>query len=159
MRQLELHHLRCIACVAKHLHFSRAAEELEIAPPSLTKQIQEAERLLGVRLFHRTKRSVALTAAGEAYLADITPALEHLARGAERAALAERGELGRVEIGYIASAAYAGVLRQTAGGFHTTHPGIEVTIREVVMDRVPGMLSEGQLDVAFVRPPMQLSEG
>jgi len=96
MRQLELRHLRCIASVAKHLHFSRAADELEIAAPSLTRQIQEAERLLGVRLFHRTKRSVALTAAGEAYLADITPALEHLARGAERAALAERGELGRV---------------------------------------------------------------
>ena len=159
MRQLELRHLRCIACVARHLHFSRAAEELEIAAPSLTRQIQEAERLLGVRLFHRTKRSVALTAAGEAYLADITPALEHLARGAERAALAERGELGRVEIGYIASAAYAGVLRQAAGGFRAAHPGIEVTIREVLMDRVPGMLSEGQLDVAFVRPPMQLSEG
>jgi DNA-binding transcriptional LysR family regulator len=159
VRQLELRHLRCIACVARHLHFSRAAEEREIAAPSLTRQIQEAERLLGVRLFHRTKRSVALTAAGEAYLADITPALEHLARGAERAALAERGELGRVEIGYIASAAYAGVLRQTAGGFRAAHPGIEVTIREVLMDRVPGMLSEGQLDVAFVRPPMQLSEG
>jgi hypothetical protein len=79
MRQLELRHLRCIASVAKHLHFSRAADELEIAAPSLTRQIQEAERLLGVRLFHRTKRSVALTAAGEAYLADITPALEHLA--------------------------------------------------------------------------------
>jgi DNA-binding transcriptional LysR family regulator len=159
MRQLELRHLRCIACVARHLHFSRAAEELEIAAPSLTRQIQEAERLLGVRLFHRTKRSVALTAAGEAYLADITPALEHLARGAERAALAERGELGRVEIGYIASAAYAGVLRQAAGGLRAAHPGIEVTIREVLMDRVPGMLSEGQLDVAFVRPPMQFSEG
>ncbi|MGF6723258.1 DNA-binding transcriptional LysR family regulator [Paraburkholderia sp. GAS41] len=159
MRQLELHHLRCIACVAKHLHFSRAAEELEIAPPSLTRHIQEAERLLGVRLFHRTKRSVALSAAGEAYLADITPALDHLARGAERAALAERGELGRVEIGYVASAAYAGVLRQAVGGFRAAHPGIDVSIREVPMDRVPSMFNDGQLDVAFVRPPMQLSEG
>jgi DNA-binding transcriptional LysR family regulator len=159
MRQLELHHLRCIACVARHLHFSRAAEELEIAAPSLTRNIQEAERLLGVRLFHRTKRSVALTAAGEAYLADITLALEHIARGAERAALAERGELGRVEIGYIASAAYAGVLQRTIGGFREAHPGIDITIREVLMDRVPAMLSEGQLDVAYVRPPMQFSEG
>ncbi|WP_144152590.1 LysR family transcriptional regulator [Paraburkholderia sp. BCC1885] len=159
MRQLELHHLRCIACVARHLHFSRAAEELEIAAPSLTRNIQEAERLLGVRLFHRTKRSVALTAAGEAYLADITLALEHIARGAERAALAERGELGRVEIGYIASAAYAGVLQRTIGGFREAHPGIDITIREVLMDRVPAMLSEGQLDVAYIRPPMQFSEG
>ena len=159
MRQLELRHLRCIASVAKHLHFSRAADELEIAAPSLTRQIQEAERLLGVRLFHRTKRSVALTAAGEAYLADITPALEHLARGAERAALAERGELGRVEIGYVASAAYGGVLRQAVGGFRAVHQGIEIVIREVPMDRVPAMLSDGQLDAAYVRPPMQFREG
>src|ERR1700735_3486987 len=104
MRQLELHHLRCIACVAKHLHFARAAEELEIAAPSLTKQIQEIERLLGVRLFHRTKRTVALSAAGEAYLPEALAALAHLSRGHELAALAERGELGRIEVGYVASA-------------------------------------------------------
>src|SRR3984957_16600934 len=159
MLHLELRHIRCFVSVAKYLHFSRAAEELGIAPPSLTRHIQEAERLLGVRLFHRTKRSVALSAAGEAYLADITPALDHLARGAERAALAERGELGRVEIGYVASAAYAGVLRQAVGGFRAAHPGIAVTIPEVPMDRVPSMFNDGQLDVAFVRPPMQLSEG
>lgn len=159
MRQLELRHLRCIVCVAKHLHFSRAAEELEIAAPSLTKQIQEAERLLGVRLFHRTKRSVALTAAGEAYLAEVAPALDQLARGAERAMLAERGEIGRVEVGYIASAAFAGVLRQAVGGFRKAHPRIEISIREVLMDRVPAMLGDGQLDAAYVRPPIQFLEG
>jgi DNA-binding transcriptional LysR family regulator len=159
VRQLELRHIRCIVCVAKHLHFARAADELEIAAPSLTKQIQEAERLLSVRLFHRTKRSVALTAAGEAYLAEVVPALDHLTRGAERAALAERGELGRIEVGYVASAAFAGVLRQAVGGFRDAHPRIEITIREVPMERVPAMLSDGQLDAAYVRPPMQFLEG
>jgi DNA-binding transcriptional LysR family regulator len=44
MRQLELRHIRCVVCVAKHLHFARAADELEIAAPQLTKHIQEAER-------------------------------------------------------------------------------------------------------------------
>ena len=73
--KLELRHIRCFIAVARHLHFARAAEELGIAPPSLTKQIQETERLLQVRLFHRTKRSVALTAAGEAYLPEATAAL------------------------------------------------------------------------------------
>jgi len=86
--KLELRHIRCFVCVAKHLHFARAAEELDIAPPSLTKQIQEIERLLSVRLFHRTKRSVALTAAGEAYLPEALAALAHLSRGHELAALA-----------------------------------------------------------------------
>ncbi|WP_213766977.1 LysR family transcriptional regulator [Caballeronia sp. dw_19] len=159
MRLPELRHIRCFVCVAKHLHFSRAAEELGIAPPSLTKQIQEAERLLGVRLFHRTKRSVALTDAGEAYLVDALAALEHLTRGAERASFAERGELGRIAVGYVASAAYAGVLQQTIRAFRASHPRIEFDLVEVAMDRVVSMLSDEQIDVAYVRPPIQYLEG
>ena len=159
MRQLELRHIHAFVCVAKHLHFSRAADELDIAAPSLTKLIQEAERLLGVRLFHRTKRSVALSAAGDAYLAEALSALEHLARGAERAVLAERGELGRIEVGYVASAAYAGVLQHAVGGFRASHPGIDISIREVPMDGVAAMLRDGLLDAAYVRPPMPFIDG
>src|ERR1700744_6320832 len=129
MRQLELRHIQAFVCVAKHLHFSRAADELDIAAPSLTKLIQEAERLLGVRLFHRTKRSVTLSAAGSAYLAEAISALGHLARGEERAILAERGELGRVEVGYVASAAYAGVLQRAVSGFRARYAGVDVSIR------------------------------
>ena len=159
MPQVEIRHLRCFVCVAKHLHFSRAAEELGIAAPSLTRQIQEAERLLGVRLFLRTKRSVALTAAGEAYLAEALAALEHLSRGVERAQRAERGELGRVEIGYVASAAYAGVLQNTVRGFRAERGGIAVEIQEVAMDRVATLLDDGAIDVAYVRPPISWPEG
>jgi DNA-binding transcriptional LysR family regulator len=159
MRKLELRHIHAFVCVAKHLHFSRAAEELDIAAPSLTKLIQEAERLLGVRLFHRTKRSVALSAAGSAYLAEAISALGHLARGEERAILAERGELGRIEIGYVASAAYAGVLQRAVSGFRARYAGVDVSIREVPMDDAAGMLRDGVLDAAYVRPPMPLVEG
>ncbi len=159
MRKLELRHIHAFVCVAKHLHFSRAADELDIAAPTLTKLIQEAERLLGVRLFHRTKRSVALSAAGSAYLAEALSALDHLARGEERAILAERGELGRIEVGYVASAAYAGVLQQAVGGFRTQHPGVDISIREVPMDSAAEMLRDGLLDAAYVRPPMPLVDG
>lgn len=159
MRQLELRHIHAFVCVAKLLHFSRAADELGIAAPSLTKLIQEAERLLGVRLFHRTKRSVTLSAAGSAYLAEALTALDHLARGEERALLAERGELGRIEVGYVASAVYAGVLQRSVGGFRETHPGVEISIREVPMDTVATMLQDGLLDAAYVRPPMPLADG
>jgi DNA-binding transcriptional LysR family regulator len=159
VQQPELRHIRCFACVAKHLHFSRAAEELGIAPPSLTRQIQETERLLGMRLFHRTKRSVALTAAGKAYLVDALAALEHLSRAAERAHFAQRGELGRIAVGYVASAAYAGVLQQTVRNFRATHPHIEFDLREVAMDHVASMLGNQEIDVAYVRPPIHYPEG
>jgi DNA-binding transcriptional LysR family regulator len=159
MRKLELRHIHAFVCVAKHLHFSRAADELDVTAPTLTKLIQEAERLLGVRLFHRTKRSVALSAAGSAYLAEALSALDHLARGEERAILAERGELGRIEVGYVASAAYAGVLQAAVGGFRAGYPGVDVSIREVPMDGAIEMLRDGLLDAAYVRPPMQLVDG
>jgi DNA-binding transcriptional LysR family regulator len=158
MPTLELRHMRCFISVAKHLHFSRAAEELGIAAPSLTKLIQQAEQLLGVRLFLRTKRTVALTAAGSAYLAEVLTAFEHLSRGEELAVLAERGELGRIEVGFVSSAAYAGVLQHTIRGFKKSHPRIEIAIHEVVMERITSMLTDGQLDVAYLRPPMHYPE-
>ena len=156
---VELRHVRCFLSVARHLHFARAAEELGIAPPALTRQIQEAERLLGVRLFHRTKRSVALTAAGEAYLGDAVSALDHLARGAERAALAERGELGKIVIGYVGSAVYSGVLQATVRGFRARYPLVEIGIEEIVMREAGALLMEGRVDIAYVRPPVPYPEG
>jgi DNA-binding transcriptional LysR family regulator len=156
--QLELRHIRCFVCVAKHLHFANAAEELGIAPPTLTRQIQEAERLLAFRLFLRTKRSVSLTAAGAAYLVAAQAALDHLARGEETARATERGELGRIEVGYVASAAYTGVLQDSIRRFRHEHPRIEVNAREVVMDQVADMLGDGKIDVAFVRPPIHFPE-
>ncbi|WP_250528055.1 LysR substrate-binding domain-containing protein [Caballeronia sp. GAWG2-1] len=156
---VELRHVRCFLSVARHLHFTRAADELGIAPPALTRQIQEAERLLGVRLFQRTKRSVALTAAGEAYLVEASSALDHLARGAERAALAERGELGRIVIGYVGSAVYSGVLQTHVRGFRARYPQVAIGIREIVMREAGALLIDGHIDIAYVRPPVPYPDG
>lgn len=156
---VELRHVRCFLSVARHLHFARAAEELGIAPPALTRQIQEAERLLGVRLFHRTKRSVELTAAGVAYLDEAATALDHLARGAERAALAERGEVGKIVIGYVGSAVYSGVLQTTVRGFRACFPQVEIGIEEIVMRDAGALLGDGRIDIAYVRPPVPQPEG
>jgi DNA-binding transcriptional LysR family regulator len=156
--KLEFRHLRCILAVARHLHFARAADELGLAPPSLTKQIQDAERLLQFRLFHRTRRSVSLTAAGEAYIPEATAALAQLNQARELGLLAERGQLGRIQIGYVASAAFAGVMRRTVTEFRQLHPRIDVQLSEIPMDKIPARLVDQQLDVAYVRPPMPYPE-
>ena len=65
---MEIRHFRYFLCVARHGHFTRAAEQLGIAPPTLSRQIQDMERELGVRLFERNQREVNLTAAGQALL-------------------------------------------------------------------------------------------
>ena len=158
-KSLELRHFRCVLAVAHSLHFARAAAELGISPPALTKQVQETEQLLGTRLFQRSKRAVALTAAGELFVIEATRALAQLAQAQEVARRAGRGELGRLEIGYVASAAYSGVLQDQFSRFRVSHPGIHIGAREYAMDALPGLLDQGRVDLAFVRPPLHLPDG
>ncbi|MEG2031604.1 MAG: LysR substrate-binding domain-containing protein, partial [Janthinobacterium sp.] len=121
--------------------------------------VQETESLLGTRLFQRSKRAVALTAAGELFVIEARRALEQLAQAQETARRAGRGELGRLEIGYVASAAYAGVLQGQFARFRASHPGIRIGAREYAMEALPALLDQGRLDLAFVRPPLQLPDG
>lgn len=158
-KDMELRHFRCVLAVAHSLHFSRAAAELGISPPALTKQVQETEQLLGTRLFQRSKRAVSLTAAGELFVLEAARALDQLAQAQDVARRAGRGELGRLEIGYVASAAYSGVLQDQFSRFRASHPGIHISAREQAMDALPGLLDQGRVDLAFVRPPLHLPDG
>ena len=125
-KSLELRHFRCVLAVAHSLHFARAAAELGISPPALTKQVQETEQL---------------------------------AQAQEAARRAGRGELGRLEIGYVASAAYSGVLQGQFARFRASHPGIRISAREYAMEALPALLDQGRVDLAFVRPPLHYPDG
>ena len=92
---MELRHLRYFVALAEELHFARAAERLNIAPPTLTVQIQEIERTLSARLFVRTKRSVALTAAGKVFLDEARNVLETYDRAESIGRRAGRNRTGR----------------------------------------------------------------
>ncbi|WP_454726893.1 MULTISPECIES: LysR family transcriptional regulator [Cupriavidus] len=156
---MELRHFRCFMAVADCLHFVRAAELLHISPPALTKQIQEAERMLGVRLFHRTTRSVSLTSAGEVFQVEARRALEQFAQAEESVRRAGRGEIGRIEVGYIASTAYSGVLQAELSIYRKHYPDLEVNLREGALARLPQLIEAGTLDVAFLRPPVTYPVG
>ncbi|MFJ9371033.1 LysR family transcriptional regulator [Nocardia sp. NPDC101769] len=96
---MELRQLRYFVAVAEDLNFSRAAERLLIAGPSLSQQIKALERDLGVRLFDRDRRSVALTPQGAALLPDVRELLERSA-ALERRATALSGS-APVRLGYV----------------------------------------------------------
>jgi len=128
---IELRHLRYFLVVAEELHFSRAAERLHIAQPPLSQMIRRLEHELGVTLFHRTKREVALTDAGVIFLEEAKRTLaqaEHAIRSVRRA---HRGELGRLVVGFIGSAAYS-VLPPIVRCFREQYPDVDLTLQELI---------------------------
>jgi len=153
---MELRHLRSFVAVARTLHFSQAAEQLGISPPTLTAQIQELERMLQARLFERTKRSVALTPAGAVFLAEAHATLEQLERALHAGRRAGRGQLGRVEIGYVGSASFFGVLQDQVRRFRAKWPDVMLDTKEYPTDRLVRLVNEGRVDVGFVRMPVAL---
>src|ERR1700761_9290059 len=154
---MELRHLRYFIAVAEQLHFGQAAEMLGIAAPTLTVQIQQIERTLDAQLFTRTKRSVALTQAGEAFLVEARAALEQFERAVNIGRRAGRGELGRVNLGFVGSAAFSGVLQQQVRAFREARPHVLIDTHEFPMDELPALLEDGRVDIAFVRMPVELS--
>lgn len=120
---MEIRHFRYFLSVARLGHFTRAAEQLGIAPPTLSRQIQDMERQLGVRLFERSQREVCLTAAGEALLPEAEQAVRQFDAAQLGAQRAGRGDVGRIELGYVASAAFSGLLQQQVTRFSQSHPG------------------------------------
>jgi DNA-binding transcriptional LysR family regulator len=159
VRVMELRHLRYFVAVAEHLHFSRAAERLRISPPSLTEQINHLEQELGARLFTRTKRNVALTDAGGRFLEEARLTLRQAERAQLVAKLAGRGEVGRVEIGYISSAVCSGLLTAAAAEYRRKYPLVSLTFRRMETPRQLEHLMEGRLDIGFLRPPARYPVG
>jgi LysR family glycine cleavage system transcriptional activator len=93
-----LNGLRAFEAAARHLSFTRAADELGVTPGAVSQQVKALEVALGVALFRRLPRSLALTDAGEGYLPAITSAFETISRATEMNAPALRGRKWRLGI-------------------------------------------------------------
>ena len=150
---MELHALRSFIAVAETLHFSRAAERLHIAQPPLSQQIQRLEKELGVQLFERTKRRVRLTAAGEVFLQEAYRTLAQVEYSIYAAQQADRGEVGRLAIGFVGSSAY-GVLPAMIQAFRQRFPQVELLLREWTTVEQVQALHREEIQVGFVRPPI-----
>jgi DNA-binding transcriptional LysR family regulator len=142
--------------VADTLHFGRAAERLHRAQPALTQHIQRLEEELGVRLFERGPRNVSLTPVGSQFLVEAQKVLQQVERAALVAARAQRGELGNIEISYVSSMAYSGILPQLLAAFEELAPDVTVGLTEADQESQMTFLEEGRADVAFVRLPVNI---
>ena len=154
---VELRHLRYFLAVADELHFGRAAARVGIAQPALSQQIKRLEIAIGTDLFNRSTREVRLTAAGAALRPHATHAIEDAENGVLAAVRASRGEVGRVAVGFIETA--AGMLVPAAvRRFRADRPEVELILRELGVDQQIEELRSGTLDVGIVRPPVEASD-
>jgi DNA-binding transcriptional LysR family regulator len=154
---LDLRLVRSFLAVADERHFGRAAEQLGIAQPVLSQQVQRLERRLGVALLVRTSRSVAVTAAGAALRDRGRALLRQAEAGLDEVARIARGDAGRLDIGMVHSTV---AIPPEHGGpvegirrFRARHPDVEVRVREGFTADLMEALTRGELDVAVVRDP------
>src|SRR5215472_2762661 len=151
---MEMHQLTYFESVSRHLHFTRAAQELNVAQPSVSQQIRKLETELGAPLFHRMKRRVTLTEAGKTFL----PHARAVLRRVEEARL-EVQELSGLQRGALAVGAPPSVgthlLPRAMATFSRRHPGIALAFREAGSRTLLTLLEEGELDLAVVIQPMR----
>jgi LysR family hydrogen peroxide-inducible transcriptional activator len=150
---VELHQLRYVVAVAKAGNFTRAAEELFLAQPSLSVQVRKLEHELGVRLFERLGRSVQLTHAGEIFLEHAQRALFEVAEARDRMADVRDLRRGRLALGALPSVG-AHLLPDVLAAFKRAHPGVQTSLVELdVSADVERLVHAGQLDLAVIRLP------
>ncbi|WP_116951049.1 LysR family transcriptional regulator [Jiangella endophytica] len=146
---MNLEQLRGFVEVARLGHFTRAAEQLHLAQPSLSRQISSLESDLGAELFHRARGHISLTAAGEALL----PLARRMLADADsvRREMAELAGLrrGRVRLGATPTLCIS-LVAEAISTFHGAHPGIDLHVTEGGSRALIDDLAGGALDLALI---------
>jgi DNA-binding transcriptional LysR family regulator len=150
---MELKNLKSFVAVAEQLSFIRAARLLHLSQSALTEQIQKLEEELGVPLLLRDRRSVKLTAAGIVFLAEARATLARAKQAVERVQKAARGEVGRLRIGFVSSAALE-IVPGIVVAFRSQFPAVSLDLTNLrTSSQVKALLSES-IDVGFLRLPL-----
>jgi len=152
--------IKLFVALAEDLHFARSADRLGIAQSVLSQQIKRLESDLGVRLLNRNKRAaITLTDAGGIFLVEAKAALRQLERADRIGRLAARGQAGQVALGYIGSAVTTGLLPDTLRAFRAASPDVRMHIVAMETPNQLERLSDGALDIGFIRPRAHYPDG
>lgn len=148
---MELRQLKYFLAVAEELNFRRAAEKLYMQQPPLSRQIRSLETELGVELFHRTKRSVSLTKAGQAFLDEARLTLAQAQRAVNAAQQA--GATNQLTIGF-SICAFDRVLPELIQKFRQQHPETQVNLTEMSKEEQIQALLTNKIDLGFFYAPI-----
>jgi len=149
---MELRHLRYFLAVAEEGNFTRAAARLGIGQPPLSQQIRDLETEIGAMLFHRVPHGAELTAAGAAFLPEAKASLAAAEKARLAAQSANRGETGRLSLGFTASSAFNPVVSTTIRRFQARWPDVQLSLTEMNTLGLMQKLEHGELDATFFRP-------
>ena len=148
---LNFRHFQAFVTIARLNSFTRAAKALNLSQPALTKQVRQLEESLGVRLFDRDTRTVALTHIGK----ELKPVIGQLLHEIEGVVFNTR-EMAAKSRGIIRVAALpslcSSILPAAIAGFCEIHPGISVVLRDVVAERVVSMVKAEEVDFGVGTP-------
>lgn len=147
---MELRHLRYFAAAAKAEHFGRAAKQLAVAQPALSRRIADLERELGVALFERLPRGVKLSQAGISFFERIAPAIDIIDKAVTDARLKEGSFRGQVNLGFNEIAAHNWNISAALQGFRMRLPSVRVNLLTLSSIAQLRALKEKSIDAAIV---------
>jgi DNA-binding transcriptional LysR family regulator len=148
---MNLRHLEYFAVLAEELHFRRSAERLGITQAPLSLAIQALEADLGARLFHRTRREVALTEAGLALLEDARAILARVEHARESVWETVSGDVGRLRVGFTNASSLSPMFPRLIHAYRTRRPKVNLSLFELSSARQLEAIGERELDVGLLR--------
>jgi len=147
---VELRHLRNFIVVADELSFTKAAQKLRLAQPSLTRQVRNLEDEIGVRLLNRAHNRINLTGEGRAFLFDAKKLLAMCAESVATVQRMQRGESSQLNIGYVANIHYA-LLPATLGAFRKLCQSVALNLFDMRSDEQFQALDSRRIDHRVAR--------
>ena len=150
---MELRHLRYFIAVARERNFTRAAEELHIAQPPLSRQVQQLEDELGITLIERGSRPLRLSEAGRLFYEQAVQVLERVDEMKTLVGRLHATDRDRFSIGFVPSTLYA-KLPEVIRAYRAARPAVEIVLLELTSVEQISALKEGRIDVGFGRIPL-----
>ena len=146
---IEYRHLRYFVVLARTLHMTRASEQLHLAQPSLSQNIQQLEEELGTTLIRRTGHKLSLTDAGEVFSVEAQKSIQQFELAKVAAQKAGRGELGEIALGF-GSISGVQVIPRLLSVFREKFPEVQIRLSEMGTEAQLSALRSGDIDLAIV---------
>ena len=150
---MELRQLRHFVALADEMNFGQAARRLNMTQPAVSASIMRLEEDLGIQLFDRDNKRVALTRAGAAMLERAREIVAQSDRARHHAQSIADGRAGRIDVGFTGTLFYRG-LGEILKSFVARAPAVELWLREETSQKQLELLRARQIDAAFINTPL-----